>query len=148
MPAIQKTPGKEKMRDYMSRGYSYREMSEKWRQESGIEAAPSAFSMAARRLGIGRGRKKYNELIPWQPIWSGHNMAYHLQRLRWEAARRKGKELDTLVQRRLDKWKSDLRQAGEVTITYDYESVDGFYVVPRRDGDVDMGEGIWIRPPA
>lgn len=147
MPAHQKIPDKERLTDYASKNLTYKEMADRWERESGVRVVPTAFGNALNRLGLNHGRKQYNELIPWQPIWSGHNMAYHLQRLRWLGARRRGKTLDTGVARRLDKWLAEMAEAGEVAITYDYESEDGFYVVPRRDGDVDMGDGIWLRPP-
>lgn len=154
MPNARKRPHIERIVDWKDQGLTYQDMADKWFEESGIRVAPNTFRMALARAGrTVAPRRKFEDLIPWQPIWAGHNMDYNLQRLRWLGRRRNGEQLPEDVEGRLNKWLRELaelrdEEGNACSLAYDYESEHGFYFLPREPGDLDMGDGLWIRPPA
>lgn len=148
------SPSVQQITDWKSQGLTYKEIAERWEAETGNKVNPRSLSMVISRQGRSEGRKKHPDLIPWQPIWSGHNMHYHLVRLRWLGRRRAEESLPADVEQRLDKWLRELSEARDeatgqpVAIAYDYDLEEGFVVIPRDPAvDLDMGDGVWLVPP-
>lgn len=136
----QVVPDKERMREYLDRGLTHIQIRDAWEKDSGLRAGRTAISHAISRYGLGGRRPRYSELIPWSPIAVEHNHNYILRMLRREARRMNGEDLDRDELSELESWKKELAEKNCV-VAYRYDSPDGFYAVPREEGDLDLIEG-------
>lgn len=108
------------------------------------EAARQAFA----RCGIERPRLRndYRHYLPWRPIRANHQRSVLAIRLRSYAKEQQGKALKDHEPRLLDEFKRFLdgenRWGLEMSVHYDMDDPDGFWLEPRRPGDRD-----YISPP-
>jgi hypothetical protein len=89
-----------------------------------------------RRRGLDRRIVRDDELIPWF-VKEEHRWAYPLAMLRAEARRRAGKDLTETDQNRLKNWMEMIKEEDAV-VHYDPDTEEGFFYVPRQEGDDDL----------
>lgn len=143
----QLVPGKEVLRRYAQAGLTQRQMVEAWERESNIRVSRSAMGMALARyeiVGNRRRRARYEDMIPWT-VKNEHQKSYDLWMLRLEARRRRGEEIDAGQLSRLNSWRLDLIEESAV-IVYDPDTEQGFFWVPRVEGDDDIIR-VTVEPP-
>lgn len=114
-------------------GLTLKEIAERVKQTEGYEVSVGSVASALSRAGI-TSRVRYDEVIPWTPIRTGHNKEYALTMLRLLARRRNGDTLTAKDQSRLDGWLAKLEEENAV-VTYVYDSEYGFYYVKRKPSD-------------
>ncbi|WP_278236058.1 hypothetical protein [Isoptericola sp. AK164] len=78
--------------------------------------------------------------LPWE-IHEQHRNSYHLAMLSCAVRDQAGLGLRWVDRHRLASWRGSLREVNAVVV-YDWKTPDGFYVVPRLEGDGDV-----TRPP-
>ncbi|MFG2147368.1 hypothetical protein ACGFRG_24755 [Streptomyces sp. NPDC048696] len=120
---------------------TYDWMIETYEKKYGIETTRGMWATFRRRRGLDRRNVRDDELIPWK-VNEEHRYAYPVLMLRAEARRKAGKELTPEDTKRLASWKADLK-AEDVVVHYDPEHPDGWFYVPRTEGDAEL-----IHPPA
>ena len=121
---------------WITDGRTYRWMVEEYERRYDLRVSPTMFSNFRRRHGLDRRITRDHELIPWETK-TEHRHAYPLTMLRFEARRRAGMPLAEAEKRRLDSWLRELRELNAVVL-YDPDTPDGFYLVPREEGDDDL----------
>lgn len=117
-------------------GLTYAEMTERHLAKYHIYVSQTAWSNFRRRQGLGRRIARNSEVIPWA-VEPRHQMRYIVQMLRFEARAREGRFLTELEQHKLSLFKQRLEEMNAV-IHYEPETEDGFYYVPREEGDEDI----------
>lgn len=127
-----KVPSKTQLRRYLSRGLTQAEIVEAWAEDSGERVSRSAIGMAITRYDLksSRTRPTYPDLLPWK-IAPEHNNHIDARMLRFEGRRRAGLSLSEAEQRWLDKWKTEMQEAGAV-VHYERDTDEGFFWVPRE----------------
>lgn len=144
MAQPRRRPDDATLRAWLAEGITYKEMTERWLEKTGIEITEGAISVyLARhrdRLGFPLRRPRYAELIPWR-VRDAHATHEAVRMLRLEARLRKGEKLPEYDRQRLEDWKKFLQEDKRV-VHYDPDYRYGFVYVPRQKGDDDL-----IRPP-
>jgi hypothetical protein len=134
--------GKRKIQDeqevirWFEEGRTYAWMIEEYKRKYNIETVPSMWGNFRRRRGLDRRIVRDDELIPWF-VKEEHRWAYPLAMLRAEARRRAGKELTETDASRLNNWLEMLKEENAV-VHYDPDTEEGFFYVPRQEGDDDL----------
>ncbi|MGW4158686.1 hypothetical protein [Streptomyces sp. NPDC004788] len=124
---------------WFKEGRSYAWMTEEYKRKYNIDMSASAWGNFRYRKGLDRRIARDDDLIPWA-MEEEHRQQYPVIMLRAEARRRAGLELGEDKLKRLESWKAMLKDK-DVVIHYE-PKLDGFYYVPREDGD-----GEFIRTP-
>lgn len=125
------------LRSLVDRGMSQAEiaahLSEKYHQP----VKRGSVSSAMHRHDIRSPRREpHTDLIPWR-VAVEHSTDYAAQMLRTEGRVRRGTEASKYQLGRLASWKRNKLRGGELVV--DYNPVDGFTYVPRREGvDTDL----------
>lgn len=140
---MQRVPGKTQLKRYLSKGLTQAQIAEAWEEDSGTRVSRSAIGMAIKRFGLGsaKPRPRYEDMLPWV-VSNEHAMAYDARMLRLEARRRQGGEISEHWLKALTGWRRQLDEQNAV-ITYYSDTPEGFFWIPREDGDDDI-----IRRPA
>lgn len=137
-------PDTETLKRLYARGLSYEEIAEELYRLTGYETNARNLgvyiSRNRERLGLPLRRPRYDELIPWQ-IHPRHVAHYDLRMLRLQGRLDRGWSIDPEWAEKLEQWKRRLAELDGV-VAYYWHDPQGFYWVPRRDGD-----GQFIRPP-
>jgi hypothetical protein len=134
--------GKRKIQDeqevirWFEEGRTYAWMIDEYKRKYDIETVPSMWGNFRRRRGLDRRIVRDDELIPWF-VKEEHRWAYPLSMLRAEARRRAGKELTETDEGRLANWLEMLKEEKAV-VHYDPDTEEGFFYVPRQEGDDDL----------
>ena len=133
-----KVPDRLRMEAYLKLGLSNRGIAEQYEKDTGIRVSPNAITMALQRYGLksNNPRERYDDLLPWQ-LRPEHAMHTEARLLRLEARRRRGKSLSDTELKWLTNWLGYLRDANAV-VTYNPDSEQGFFLVPRKDSDTDV----------
>lgn len=121
---------------WFAEGKTYAEMSRIYREKYNIETVPSLWGNFRRRHGLGRRWARHDELVPWK-IAKDHEYAYPLAMLRVEGRIREGLDVSDASRTRCENFKKMLAEGGLV-VHYDPDTDDGFFYVPRADGDTDL----------
>ncbi|WP_420312536.1 hypothetical protein ACOB87_37875 [Streptomyces sp. YS-B37] len=121
---------------WFEEGRTYAWMIEEYKRKYGIDTVPSMWGNFRRRRGLDRRIVRDDELIPWF-VKEEHRWAYPILMLRAEARRRAGKELTETDSARLASWMKMLKEEGAV-VHYDPDTEEGFFYVPRQEGDDDL----------
>lgn len=126
------------LRHHVERGLTQKQMVELWEKESGIRVTRSAIAMAMQRAEIGsaKPRPRYEDMLPWR-VTKEHRMATDARLLRMEARRRRGEKLSHRDLTWLTHWREEL-EAQNAVITYDPATEQGFWWVPKQEGDDDL----------
>ncbi|MFE0964047.1 hypothetical protein [Streptomyces fungicidicus] len=135
MPA-KKIQDEQEVIRWFEEGWTYAEMTEEYRQKYNIEMKPSAWGNFRYRKGLDRRIARDDELIPWA-VKKEHRSLYPLMMLRLEARKRAGLPNDEDKTKRLESWRAMLEEENAV-VHYDPDTADGFFYVPREDGDDDI----------
>jgi hypothetical protein len=131
---------------------TYPWMQEQYREKYGIETTIPMWSAFRRRRGLDRRNLRADDLIPWK-VKDEHRHLYPALMLRAEGRRRaqeqaeaEGKKPRATISdrdaKRLASWKRMLED-DSLVVHYDPDTEDGFFYVPREDGDAEF-----IRKPA
>lgn len=131
-------PDKTKLKSYLNKGMTQKQIVEQWEADSGIRVSRSAIAMAINRYGLesAKPRARYEDMLPWRVI-EEHRMATEARLLRMEARRRRGLPLDQEQLTWLTHWREELDKANAV-VTYDPNTVEGFFWVHREPTDDDI----------
>ncbi|MGW2770170.1 hypothetical protein [Streptomyces sp. NPDC001275] len=121
---------------WFEEGRTYQWMIEEYKRKYHIETVPSMWGNFRRRRGLDRRITRNDDLIPWE-VKEEHRYKYPVAMLRLEARVRDGRQLTANEQGRLDSWKEMLAEENAV-VHYDPETDDGFFYVPRQEGDDDL----------
>lgn len=121
---------------WFEEGRTYAWMIETYKKKYGIDTVPSMWSNFRRRRGLDRRIARDDNLIPWE-VKEEHRWQYPVAMLRVEARLRQGFPLTENDQTRLESWKETLEEENAV-VHYDPDTEDGFFYVPREDGDDDL----------
>lgn len=133
MPAIRILPSDSILAKWrVEEGLTLRQIQSRIR-DTGVEVSVGSIASALSRAGL-TDRKRYEEEIPWNPIKIEHNKHYALVMLRLLGRRRAGNDMSQEDSDRLDSWLDKLEEQ-QATVTYVYDSPDGFYYVPRLPED-------------
>ncbi|MFE9254023.1 hypothetical protein [Streptomyces sp. NPDC006879] len=124
---------------WFEEGRSYAWMTAEYMRKYNIEMSPSAWGNFRYRKGLDRRIARDDDLIPWA-MKEEHRQQYPVIMLRAEARRQAGLEVDEDKAKRLESWKAMLKREN-VVVHYE-PRLDGFYYVPREEGD-----GEFIRAP-
>ncbi|HET6917191.1 MAG TPA: Clr5 domain-containing protein, partial [Acidimicrobiales bacterium] len=102
-------PDKTKLRLYLQKGMTQKEIVDQWEEESGFRVSRSAIGMAIARYGLesANPRPRFDDLIPWT-VRTVHKNRYDLRMLRLEHRRRHGKKLTDDQRKRLTSWRKAL----------------------------------------
>ena len=137
-------PSDKKLQQFVDEGMTHAAIAKKVSIDTGTPVARSTISAALCRAGL-TDRKRYQDVIPWTPIKSEHNMHYALVCLRLLARRKKGEELDKGKNDRLDSWLTKLID-NDAVVSYYAPSETGFHYIPRKPSD-DPSAWITMRSP-
>lgn len=121
---------------WFAEGRTYAWMIEKYREKYGIETTQPMWSNFRSRNQIPRRIARNEELIPWG-VKEEHRYNQIVIMLRQEGRRREGLPLTKDYEARVDAWLKMLEEEG-VVVHYDPETEEGFFYVPREDGDDDI----------
>ncbi|ATI18969.1 transcriptional repressor [Streptomyces phage Tefunt] len=128
---------------WFEEGRTYAWMIEKYKEKYNIETVPSMWGNFRRRKGLDRRIVRNDDLIPWF-VKDEHRWAYPLRMLRTAARAAEGKKpLTEEDQYRLSNWLKMLKDE-KVVVHYDPDTEDGFFYVPRQEGD---GDDVLIHQP-
>lgn len=132
------TPDVSWLRQHAQRGYTQAKMVEAWEKESGIRVTRSAIAMAMMRHNVepSRPRPRYEDTVPWK-VRPEHRLHTDARLLRLEGRRRHGGKLSDADLHWLNVWRKELETANAV-ITYDPDTEEGFFWVPRTPQDDDI----------
>lgn len=137
-------PDKTKLRLYLQKGMTQKEIVDQWEEESGFRVSRSAIGMAIARYGLesANPRPRFDDLIPWK-VRTVHKNRYDLRMLRLEHRRRHGKKLTDDQRKRLTSWRKalDAPQDGApsgAVIFYNPNSTKGFFWIPREPHHRDI----------
>ena len=136
MPGYGVVPGPAELGNMLDKGMTRQEIADEVFRRTGHTVTLNAISMAIKRGGLGRERRRYDDLIPWR-VRQEHDGHYAQACLRLEARRRRGEPLTASDKKRLSSWLRKL-DAGKVVVHYQPDSPDGFYLVPREPSDTDI----------
>ncbi|WP_406192315.1 hypothetical protein OH733_05505 [Streptomyces griseus] len=134
--------GKRKIQDetevirWFKEGRTYAWMIKTYKEKYGIDTVPSMWGNFRRRRGLDRRIVRDDDLVPWF-VKEEHRWAYPLRMLRIEARQRAEKELTESDIARLSSWKEMLEEENAV-VHYDPDTEQGFFYVPRQEGDDDL----------
>jgi hypothetical protein len=112
-----------------------------WYKGKGIDVTQSAISQA---ISAGRIKVDTNRnagAIPWK-LKPEHRHLHAARMLRTLARMEAGREIGVSLQKQVKTWREGLELENSV-ITYDPDTPEGFWRVPRRPG-IDLG---WVRDP-
>jgi hypothetical protein len=126
---------------WFEEGRTYQWMIDEYKRKYQIDTVASMWGNFRRRRGLDPRIVRDTELIPWD-IKAEHRWKYPLAMLRLEARVRAGAKLTKDEQARLASWREMLAEEKAV-VHYDPETEDGFFYVPRQEGDDEF-----IHPPA
>lgn len=135
MPASKIVDAEEVLR-WFKEGLTYEEMSRRYLEKYKIETSPTLWANFRRRRGLPRRVARDSHLIPWE-VREEHRWHRYLTALRHEARRRDGLPLREDDARRLDEFLVML-QENQAVVAYVPESVEGFHLVYREKGDMDI----------
>ncbi|MGW1040054.1 hypothetical protein [Streptomyces sp. NPDC002547] len=121
---------------WFEEGRTYQWMIDEYRRKYNIETVSSMWGNFRRRKGLDRRITRDDDLIPWA-VNEEHRWLYPLAMLRVEARRREGRPLTESDEARLESWKAMLEEQGAV-VHYDPDTEDGFFYIPRQEGDDDL----------
>jgi hypothetical protein len=120
----------------------YAWMVEEYMRKYHIKTTVTMFSNFRRRKGLAPRIARDPNVVPWA-LKEEHGWATPLTLLRLEARRRNNFPLRAVDKTRLENWLKELKEKN-VVVHYDPDTDQGFFYVPREEGDDD----IIRRPPA
>ena len=141
MPSPKRLPGAEQLRRLAGEGRSKKEIAEKY----GV--SEEAVRMAGLRAGINwpSQRLSHAHYLPWS-VQVDHSSDLLARRIRQYSKLQQGVELSDDDQRLLEKWMAwmdgENPYGTPLSVHYDRNDPDGFWLEPRREGDRD-----YISPP-
>ncbi|SNS50738.1 hypothetical protein [Actinacidiphila glaucinigra] len=115
---------------------TYTWMQEEYRRKYGIETTIPMWSAFRRRRGIDRRHMRASDLLPWR-MKDEHRHLYPAMMLRAEARERAGRGVTGREETRLAAWRTMLKEENLV-VHYDADTEEGFFYVPREEGDTDI----------
>ena len=121
---------------WFKEGRTYAWMAAEYKRKYDIDTVSSMWGNFRRRRGLDRRITRDDNLIPWF-VKSEHRWLYPLTMLRTEARRRDGRTVNDGDGARLDSWKTMLEEEHAV-VHYDPDTDEGFFYVPREEGDDDL----------
>lgn len=121
---------------WFEEGKTYQWMADEYRRKYNIDTQLSMFGNFRRRHGLTRRITRDDELIPWH-VKTEHRWAYPVAMLRVEARQRDQKPVSEDELHRLVSWRAMLDKENAV-VYYDPDTEDGFFYVPREEGDTDI----------
>lgn len=121
---------------WIEEGRTYRWMAEEYGRKYNIEAKPTMFSTYRARHGLARRAARNDNLIPWA-VKLEHRWAYPIALLRMESRARAGFEMRGEDLGRLKSFHADL-EAGDLVVHYDPDTRQGWWLIPRQEGDTDI----------
>lgn len=136
MAAQTKIVNEQEVLRWFAENRSYRWMVEQYRSKYGIETNPSMWGNFRHRRGLDRRTTQNDELIPWR-LNDEHRFAYPALMLRVEGRRREGKQIRREDLGRVTSFVQNLRD-NNLVVAYDPDTEEGFSLVPREPGDVDI----------
>jgi hypothetical protein len=113
----------------------------KWYAEQGVKVTQSAISQAISSGRIKVDTNRNSGAIPWT-LKPEHRHLHAARMLRTLARQEAGREIGPSLRTQVKTWKEGLELENSV-ITYDPETPEGFWRVPRRPG-IDLW---WVREP-
>lgn len=117
-------------------GRTYRWMVQEYARKYNVQITVAAFSELRRQEGWTKRYVHNEDLIPWK-VEERHRYKGPAAQLRSLANRRAGVEMDDRRNRQLDAFLAELEELNAV-VHYDPETEDGFFYVPREEGDTDV----------
>ena len=121
---------------WFEEGKPYNWMVDEYLRKYNIETVPSLWGNFRSRRGLPRRIARDDVLIPWA-VNLEHRQLYPLAMLRLEGRRRDNFELREADSSRLDSWLESLA-ANSAVVHYDPDTEQGFFYVPREEGDSDL----------
>jgi hypothetical protein len=121
---------------WFEEGRTYHWMVDEYKRKYNIETVPSLWGNFRRRRGLDRRIVRNDDLIPWH-VKPEHRWLYPVAMLRIEARSRAGAPLNDDEKKRLASWKQMLSDNNAV-VHYDPDTDEGFFYVPRSQGDDDL----------
>lgn len=129
-----KVPDKNTLQRWHDAGMTHQAMADRVLAETGERVSRAAISMALQRYNITTEQKaRYRDEVPWH-VRVEHLRAYPVRMLRLLGRRRSGEPMADDLSARLDGWLRQLEESNAV-VAYDPDSDQGFFYVPREDGD-------------
>ena len=134
-------PPKEWLRDRLTEGLTYAEITDLWEKESGYRLSPGYVSVQVTRhfQDLPRRRPRHEYDLPWH-IRTEHDDHTFAKRLRALARRRDGEVLKPTEEKTLENWLRDMN-ASDCVVDYVPDAVDrldAFIPVLRQPGDREM----------
>ncbi|MYT31763.1 hypothetical protein GTY73_23770 [Streptomyces sp. SID8354] len=136
MPAKSKIQDEQEAICWIEEGRPYSWIVDEYKKKYNIETSPSLWASFRSRRGLKRRTARNTDLIPWT-VKEEHWFAYPLAMLRIEARVREGFDLREVDAKRHASWKKFLEEENAV-VYYDADTEEGFFYVPREDGDTDI----------
>ena len=131
----------EEFKRWYADGVPYAEMVQRYKDKYNIDTTLTMFSGWRTRLGLRpRIAGRDEALLPWD-IKPEHAWSTMMRLLQAEGRLRRGMPVTLQQQDQLAELKGYLEQTGSV-IHYEPDTVEGFWIVPREDGDDPL-----VRPP-
>lgn len=130
-----------KVRQMLRAGKTHKEIVEALASEDHIFVTPQAISAWMRRNGVeldSRSRTGY----PWR-VAPEHRQMLPVRAIQWFNRREAGEEIPPGAARRLDSVLEKLR-AHDAVFHYDPDTLEGWWTVPRRDGDHPLYRNIEV----
>ena len=123
---------------WIEQGRTFEWMSQEYERRDNLVVAPSVFDDFRRERGVVRRIVRNEALVPWA-VRDEHRWAYAAAMLRMEARRRAGFAIRPEDLGRLESWKRQLQEHGDLVVDYDPATEQGFRYAPRRPGvDLDL----------
>jgi hypothetical protein len=142
MPSIKKLPECDVLRQHVDERLTNQSIADRY----GV--TQEAVRQALTRCGIERPRVRndFRHYLPWRPVRSNHQRHVLAIRLRSYAKKQQGKELMPHEPALLEEFMAYLDGENAwgvpLSVHYDLDDADGFWLEPRRPGDRD-----YISPP-
>ncbi|WP_371671213.1 hypothetical protein OG985_28495 [Streptomyces sp. NBC_00289] len=121
---------------WFEEGKTYEWMQAEYLRKYNIETSVPMWSAFRRRKGLDRRNLRDDSLIPWK-IKAEHRHMYPAIMLRVEGRVRADRNNSERDLNRVTSWKEMLAE-GNLVVHYDPDTEDGFFYVPREDGDTDL----------
>jgi hypothetical protein len=144
----QKVPDKETLTKWLEEEptLTRKQIADRQFELTGMRPSLPAISMAFERYGLAPRRNRWDDLLPWR-VKTEHGDLKEAKLLRFAGRRKAGLKNATKDDRWLDRWLSELEEAGRPVVAYyPDDELEPFQYHPRVPED---GDGEWdlIRRP-
>lgn len=132
MPTPREIPDRDVLTKWHNAGLTYKQMADRWYDETKIRKTSQAFGKACRKAGLLRNLH-HDKWLP-RNMRPEHMKLYDTEMIRRWSAREQGKKFPDVEDQRINAWLQNLADAGAI-LWYNPDTVQGWHTVRRRSDD-------------